>query len=392
MQIHNFRSVAVGSIIWLAIILSTSIQAAPTEGLVVYYPFNDNALDESGNGNHGLAVGAVLAEDRFGRANSAYYFDGVDDTVWIVNSPSLNVQSAVTISAWFYLDSYPNGWVSIVNKRSSYILQIHPQYGLTLTLYDNNFKGVWRNVPAQKDFVLGQWYHVVASYDEIANVARIYLNGLPMAVEARLDYGYPTAINSGGDDMKLGSEQANQWWHGAIDDVRIYDRALNDTEVTELFNETPLAAQSSIDLSVDSLQIDLTTGEIHLKANVDPTSPLLQTLATNPEVRLSLQLQTQSGSGTVQFGPAAQGQVTAETLLPAQLLRYGSLPEESTEANNGSDQQCGLNKGDRGGFYKRPRQRKMNNSHHDRFHDRFYDNFYDIFYEKQRETAERRRQ
>jgi hypothetical protein len=54
-------------------------QNSVSNGLVAHYPFNGNANDESGNGNHGTVHGAKLTQDRFGNPNSAYYFDGIDD-------------------------------------------------------------------------------------------------------------------------------------------------------------------------------------------------------------------------------------------------------------------------------------------------------------------------
>ena len=51
------------------------------QGLVAWYPFDGNASDMSGNGNHGTVHGASLGTDRHGVANRAYSFDGVDD--WI---------------------------------------------------------------------------------------------------------------------------------------------------------------------------------------------------------------------------------------------------------------------------------------------------------------------
>ena len=57
----------------------------PTNGLVGWWPFNGNANDESGNGNNGTVNGATLTADRFGNANSAYSFDGVDDYINCVN-------------------------------------------------------------------------------------------------------------------------------------------------------------------------------------------------------------------------------------------------------------------------------------------------------------------
>lgn len=50
-----------------------------TIGLQGYYPFNENASDESGNGNDGVINGVTLVTDRFGKPNSVYGFDGVDD-------------------------------------------------------------------------------------------------------------------------------------------------------------------------------------------------------------------------------------------------------------------------------------------------------------------------
>ena len=50
-------------------------------GLVAWYPFDGNASDMSGNGNDGTVYGATLGTDRYGSANRAYSFDGVNDYV-----------------------------------------------------------------------------------------------------------------------------------------------------------------------------------------------------------------------------------------------------------------------------------------------------------------------
>jgi hypothetical protein len=55
----------------------TGVNSGIWSGLVAYYPFNGNANDESGNGNHGTVKGAKLAADRFGSQIQAYEFDGV---------------------------------------------------------------------------------------------------------------------------------------------------------------------------------------------------------------------------------------------------------------------------------------------------------------------------
>ena len=48
----------------------------PTQGLIAAYLFTGNPADSSGNGNTGVVTGATLTTDRFGNANSAYYFNG----------------------------------------------------------------------------------------------------------------------------------------------------------------------------------------------------------------------------------------------------------------------------------------------------------------------------
>jgi uncharacterized protein (TIGR02145 family) len=67
----------------------------PTNGLVGWWPFNGNANDESGNGNHGTVNGATLAADRFGNAGKAYSFDGVDDYI-LANSININMPATFT--------------------------------------------------------------------------------------------------------------------------------------------------------------------------------------------------------------------------------------------------------------------------------------------------------
>ena len=68
------------------LISAISFAQIPTDGLVAHYPFNGNANDASTNSNDGTVNGATLTTDRFGNANSAYSFDGVDDDINCGNS------------------------------------------------------------------------------------------------------------------------------------------------------------------------------------------------------------------------------------------------------------------------------------------------------------------
>ena len=91
------------SLCFLALSLSVYGQVPdyiPTDGLVAWYPFNDNANDEGGNGNNGTVIGSTSTADRNGNVNSAYSFDGVDDHISLnINLGNFGV-SDFTISAW----------------------------------------------------------------------------------------------------------------------------------------------------------------------------------------------------------------------------------------------------------------------------------------------------
>jgi len=69
----------------------------PAEGLVGWWPFNGNANDESGNGNHGTVNGATLAEDRFGQVNSSFLFNGNSQNIACASIDNI---SSLTLSFW----------------------------------------------------------------------------------------------------------------------------------------------------------------------------------------------------------------------------------------------------------------------------------------------------
>ena len=78
-----------------------SLPPSLQEGLVAYYPFNGDAKDESGNGNHGTVYGTVLCRDRFGRKNGAYRFNGVDNYIRVEDTELLRLSKGeYTINLW----------------------------------------------------------------------------------------------------------------------------------------------------------------------------------------------------------------------------------------------------------------------------------------------------
>ena len=80
----------------------------PANGLVGWWPFNGNANDESGDGNNGTVNGATLTTDRFGVANQAYSFDGVNDIIQLgdLNYINAGVPGEFSISIWLNINQF----------------------------------------------------------------------------------------------------------------------------------------------------------------------------------------------------------------------------------------------------------------------------------------------
>ena len=69
-------------------------------GLVGYWPFCGNANDESGNGNNGFVVNALLSDDRFGIFNSAYSWSSAPDKIVVPDNTSLQLSTSFSIGLW----------------------------------------------------------------------------------------------------------------------------------------------------------------------------------------------------------------------------------------------------------------------------------------------------
>jgi hypothetical protein len=95
----------------------------PTNGLVGWWPFNSNANDESGNGNNGTVNGAILTTDRFGQANSAYSFDGVNDNISPLQNNLPIGTTARSVSVWFLRISqcFRNSLIDTTFPKKNYL-------------------------------------------------------------------------------------------------------------------------------------------------------------------------------------------------------------------------------------------------------------------------------
>ena len=216
----------------VGLILTSSAKAADPD-LAAYWKFDEGsgttAFDSSGNGNDGLFNGDP--QWVAGKYGGALEFDG-DDYLNCGNGDSLQIQDEITMSFWFQVDAFVNTWEGFLAKGdNSYRASrgggtgnaTHMGISGTSTGGGN---GWFNGTVIVTD---GQWHHYAATYDGAAG--KIYIDGV-------LDVTSPGTgqINISSYDLYIGenSQATGRFFHGLLDDVRIYSRAMTDAEILEV--------------------------------------------------------------------------------------------------------------------------------------------------------------
>jgi hypothetical protein len=190
----------------------------------------DKVYDRSGQGNHGyFSGGATNTAKVGGKVGQALRFDGVDDSVDISSITGLEPPSGSTSFTWAY-------WIQTKTVSSSNPIGWSPwrfctvQYSgdnIGCTVASNIITGVV-STSAVND---GAWHHVVYTHSS-ANVQNLYVDG-------RLeDTSTESLDTTAAQEFTIGYRPYGTSFPGALDDVRIYNRALSASEVSDLYTAT----------------------------------------------------------------------------------------------------------------------------------------------------------
>ncbi len=211
-------------------------------GLVGYWPFCGNANDVSGNANNGTVNGATLTTDRFGNANSAYSFDGVDDFIESSNFCYNNGDLDQTVSVWFN----PTSNTSTIGPGQTFFNTApHNGFGFgysyignqSIYIFKNSDPGVsaW-NIASNITFNtptinLNSWHHALVVKQGLEY--KFYYNGNlvgnlvstinPIQYLCKIRFGAITCCQP-------------EVFNGKLDDISLFNRALSPTEITQLYN------------------------------------------------------------------------------------------------------------------------------------------------------------
>jgi Concanavalin A-like lectin/glucanases superfamily len=205
--------------------------------LLACYPFNGDAQDSKG-ANHGTVNGAILTTDRFGNPNSAYSFDGTSANIQLNNASNF-ANSSYTYSAWVSVNnliaySVATTILSIGNSGGDQFFgQLNNvttsglgwHYGTSI-----NFNTVAQPpLVSYNSIVTNTWVHVAIVRTQ--SDRKMYINGQLAATNTATIPYYSTPVIA-----TIGSRYNGvQPFNGKIDDVKIYNGALNDAQITAIY-------------------------------------------------------------------------------------------------------------------------------------------------------------
>ena len=208
------------------------------EDLVVAYSFLGNADDVSPNNRDGIVNGPTLTEDRKGRANSAYYFNGRDNFIQLDQKNDFALTDKGCVMAWVKPE-YTGDNVAILSNGTSNSPKKNC-YNLVLNRYGSQWEllayigGKQVNKtpnPILHDY--NQWYFIVYQWEKNGNVS-LYTNGV-------LEFEQKISGSTGGNnntDLRIGHLSLNGYFKGVIDELIVSKRIFSESEINKIYNST----------------------------------------------------------------------------------------------------------------------------------------------------------
>lgn len=262
--------------------LETYSQIPQTNNLISYYPFLGNLEDQSGkNHNTGSINGdPSLTQNRFGTNNAAYYLDGTDDYLYFGNSIYADLPD--TDSDGYYEDDYT---ISIWAKSSMVDNEIFIAFGegdglytgmisvigSTISFNSSNWGFPSTSTSGKKSD--NNWHQYTFVYGA-GSFRKLFIDGILVRQandsQHRFRFkNYGLSVGIGRFDPAGNPEGLATTYTGSVDDVRIWNVALTNTEVSNLYTYENNAAN---DFSLPPITPFVTTWQTDANTNV--TIPL----------------------------------------------------------------------------------------------------------------------
>ena len=230
----------------------------PYKGLLAYYPFNNDADDETNNSHDGIVFGAEFRNDRLNNKNQSIFFDGIDDYVELDTMVSFNASlESFSVSFWLRADTTDvvgiETLIKTINsepKGTLFSVEIHrgPSASLDigvirLDLRDNNDK--YFTIYVHRPDIFNNSWHNISYIISSAknNQGDVFIDG---ELESKDDYFVRYGSQSPEDfdkfDYNLTIGAGNNrgtveaFFKGCLDEIAFYDRPLTTKEILQLYN------------------------------------------------------------------------------------------------------------------------------------------------------------
>jgi hypothetical protein len=238
------------------LIFSQNHAQIPSDSLIAKYPFNNNARDESGNGNNGIIFGAILTQDRFDFNNSALSFDGINDYVDIgkMNKLNSNLEN-FSVSFWINSDSlnkfkYETVMKTINNPPKGTVFSIEVHRGRSASFnagvirldirdeFDKYFT-IYIDKPEVFD---NYWHNVIFVVDSTSeNKGAVFVDGSFIEKDSTFGAQGPAIFEPFEHSLTIGAAnnrgQIETYFKGILDDIRFYNKSLDSGEINDLYYE-----------------------------------------------------------------------------------------------------------------------------------------------------------
>ena len=222
----------------MAMMTAFAMATSLTDGLVGYWPFDGDAKDYSGNGNHGTTHGVTLTADRNGNSGCAYHF-GRGKYISVPSVGQLNEITDFSVCAWVKANALDNYCIPVLCKGCHYRLEIADN-GLDWCQMQNPGANSVFSVDCEIDggsvfssarISTGNWMHVAVSRN--GRQINAYLNGNCIGSSSATS---SARMNSGDIVIGMDPPGALEYLIGSMDELYLYNRALSSSEISALYN------------------------------------------------------------------------------------------------------------------------------------------------------------
>lgn len=264
--------------VFVIIMMLPGVSAAGIDGgPVAYYPFNGNAMDESGNGHDGSVFGAELTADRFGIPDHAYDLTDFGDYIEIMDAPELDLVDEISIALWIKTLTIQDDFARILSRENSGMGNRQYNVGfdetgrfprtVVDTLSASNIELI-----GTTDVSDGKWHFIVVTFDK-NGAFKLHVDGV---VEDGVHVD--SALVSRPSNVVIGRAAHNpngQEYSGLVDDVRIFDYVLSWSEIRDLYRARPADVSGCLDMQgfpVEGIEVVLKQPDVPRKISITDTN------------------------------------------------------------------------------------------------------------------------